>query len=645
MCGIFGFVSHRSDAVPEKDRLRETANLIRYRGPDARGFHVEPGIALVHLRLSLLDLSERGNQPFWDKQKRYALVYNGEIYNFQELREELEKSGVEFRTTCDTEVLLEAVLKWGAEVTLPKLEGMFAFGLYDRMTKSLLLARDRFGIKPLFVYETDDVFIFASEIRAMRPWVMFEPDLLSISGFLYGFAGPTKGFTFFKNIRCVEPGGVIRVRKGNRSETTSFFSLGDFIDQGEMQRLKHLKPNILIDQVDELLNSSVQSQLVADAPVGALCSGGLDSSLVMAMAARHHTNLAIFHANVVGPVSEYDAALRLAKHLRLDLKAVEVHDQDFIDRIPEVTEHFGHPFYSCPHSVPYLAVCQLVHQNGVKAVLSGEAADEYFLGYSFFAPNIRRYARVRELLRFVRRKLRPISERDKFRYQGPAYIQAGDAESTGGFVHALHNRFEVLRETHDLREKLPPEFDLTEYRAALPSVDSLGYNLRALLHRNDTMGMAASVEARFPFLDTRLAKLAINMPYNVKIRFSPRAWEDPSHYLFQNKWVLRKVAERYLPAALFRRDKRPFPINAYAPARLRINPAYFEQSAISEIFELNGKEMGWMMERCPHDLKFKMLLFDVWAQLSLKDVSREAVLAKLQNHLAVTNPEYKAFLN
>jgi asparagine synthase (glutamine-hydrolysing) len=645
MCGIFGFVSHKSDAIPEKDRLRETANLMQHRGPDARGFHVEPGIALVHTRLSLLDLSERGNQPFWDRQNRYALIYNGEIYNFKELRDELVKAGVHFDTTCDTEVLLQGLLTWGADATLPKLEGMFAFALFDQEAKSLLLARDRFGIKPLFVYETADAFVFASEIQTMRPWIQFEPDLFSISSFLYGYSGPTQGATFFRHVTCIEPGGVVRVQKGSQSQRSRFFTVGDFIDRDEIERLKALPSKTLIDLVDERLNASVQAQLVADAPVGALCSGGLDSSIVMAIAARYHSNLAIFHANVVGPVSEFEAASRLAKHLKLDLKSIEVHDQDFIDRIPEVTEHFGHPFYSCPHSVPYHAVCQLVRQNGVKAVLSGEAADEYFLGYHFFAPNLMKYTRPRELLRAIKRILRRSGDPDPFRYRGPAYIQAGDAGTEQSLVHALHNRFEVLRETFDVRQRLAPVSDWSEFDAALPSVDSLGYNLRALLHRNDTMGMASSIEARFPFLENQLARLAINMPLRAKIQFSWKAVEDSSHYLFQNKWVLRKVGERYLPTELFRRVKRPFPINAYAGSRLRIDSRYFDGSAFSELFELGQGQTAWMMDKCPHHLKFKLLLFDVWAQLYLKDAPRDAVVGKLRDHLQVVNPGYTGFLN
>src|SRR2546425_3591775 len=176
MCGIFGFISHRSDLVPEKDRLRETAQLLRHRGPDEFGFHVEPGVALVHTRLSLLDLNPRSNQPFWDKDGLYCLVYNGEIYNFEELRNDLEKRNVQFRTTSDTEVLLEGIIHYGIHSFLPRLEGMFAFALYNKVDKSLVVVRDRFGIKPLYIYDTDDMFIFSSEIKAMQPYLNLEPD-------------------------------------------------------------------------------------------------------------------------------------------------------------------------------------------------------------------------------------------------------------------------------------------------------------------------------------------------------------------------------------------------------------------------------------------------------------------------------------
>jgi asparagine synthase (glutamine-hydrolysing) len=644
MCGIFGVIDHKTEAVPDEHRLEQTAQLLRHRGPDDFGIHSEPGVGLVHTRLSLLDLTARSNQPFWDRERRYCLVYNGEIYNFKELRAELEQQGVRLKTTSDTEVLLECLLNWGFEVTLPRLEGMFAFGLYDNVEKSLVLARDRFGIKPLFIYDTDDSFIFASEIGAMRPWVRFEPDIPSISGFLYGFSGPTKGFTFYKNVKFLDPGGVVKIRKGDRAEYGRFFFLSDFVDQEEMDRLRRLKSEQLVDEVDELINESVKSQLIADAPVGALCSGGLDSSIIMAIAAKYHKDLAIFHANVVGPVSEYDAALRLAKHLKLDLKAVEVKDQDFIDLIPEVTEYFGHPFYPCPHSVPYLMVSRLVGCNKVKAVISGEGADEYFLGYSYLAPDIRKWINVRAMLGLIKRILKPSVESGKFKYQGPAYVKGGDVNSDFGLITALHNRFEVVGEALEIRANMSNRNGVGRNKSVLSSLDLLNYNLRSLLHRNDSMGMAASIESRFPFLDTKLAKIAVNMPYNCKIRFSPTFF-DQRHFFFRDKWVLRKVGERYLPRELSQRGKKPFPVNAYAPQRMQIAPTFFENLLIAELFRLSANETQYLAEKATHNLKWKIVLLEVWSHVCLNDLPKESIVSKLRKNLSVTNPDYSLYLN
>ena len=177
-------------------------------------------------------------------------------------------------------------------------------------------------------------------------------------------------------------------------------------------------------------------------------------------------------------------------------------------------------------------------------------------------------------------------------------MQGGDAWTIEGLVDALHNRFETVNETIEIRDRIGRDSDSSRFRGVLPSLDLLGYNLRALLHRNDSMGMAASIEARFPFLENRLAKLAVNMPYGSKIRFALSA-RDESHYFFRDKWVMRKVAERYLPPELFRQDKKPFPINVYAEERMRIAPAYFDRSFVSELFELGQNETAHFLNGAP----------------------------------------------
>jgi asparagine synthase (glutamine-hydrolysing) len=635
MCGIFGILCHNGETVPDERCLTETARLLSHRGPDSQGVYSEAGIGLAHTRLSLLDLNSRSDQPFWDREGRYCLVYNGEVYNFKELREELELTGTGFRTTSDTEVLLEWLIKRGAEATLPRLEGMFAFALYDRTERSLLLARDRFGIKPLFVHDGEDAFVFSSEVLGMKPWLKLEPDDFSISAFLfgnpaYGFGGPTKEHSFFKGIRILPPGCVVKVRTGMPAQYGKFFSGVDFLNEDLSERLQRLRPMQLVNETEELLFASVKTQMVADARVGGLCSGGVDSSVIMAMAARCHNNLAVFHANVVGPLSEYSAAAALARHLRLDLKAIEVSDQDFIDILPEAVRHFGHPCYHMPHSVPFLQVSKLVRDTGVKAVLSGEGSDECFLGYSFLSPDLRQWKRyAKDFLKMLIRKIE--GGRDSQQYEWQTYPSRNVALSYEAVIRGLHTRFEMALETEDIFDAVRRRNGTISYNS-IKSLDLLNYNLRALLHRNDSMGMAASVESRFPFLDSRLVRYAVNMPYNAKIRFSPAA-RDRNHSFFQDKWVLRKLADRYLPKTLARLPKEPFPVNAFQ--RMQIASAFFDKSFIVDLFGLSSREIRYLIDRSEQHLKLKLLHLDVWAHLCLRGVPAQTYVERLREHVVV----------
>jgi asparagine synthase (glutamine-hydrolysing) len=633
MCGIFGILWHNGETIPDERRLTETARLLSHRGPDSRGVYSEAGIGLAHTRLSLLDLNPRSDQPFWDRDRRYCLIYNGEIYNFKELRAELELSGIEFRTTSDTEVLLEWLINRGAEATLPKLEGMFAFALYDRVQKSLLLARDRFGIKPLFVYDGDDTFVFSSEVRAMKHWVKLEPDIISISSFLLGnsaFGGPTKGRSFFKSIQFLPPGILVKVRAGVRAQYGNFFSIVDFLNKDISDRLQRLRPLQLVNDTEELLFASVKKQLLADAPVGALCSGGVDSSVIMAMAARCHNNLAVFHANVVGPLSEYSAAASLARHLKLDLKTVEVREQDFIDQIPEVVDYFGHPFYHIPSSIPFFMVAKLVRNFGVKAVLTGEGSDECYLGYSFSSPDIRRWRpHAKDLLKKLVGKVR--GRQNSQRYEWDTYSSRKVKLSCERLIMGLHNRFEIALETEDILNAVRRE-DGDFCDEDIKTLDLLNYNLRALLHRNDSMGMAASIESRFPFLDSALVRHAVNMPHNLKIRPSLRL-VDNNHYFFRDKWVLRKIADRYLPRELSQRRKRGFPVNAFQ--RLEIAPSFFDESFIAELFSLAPREIRYLIDNAEHNLKLKLLHLDAWAYVCLHGLSKRTYGERLRKHVIV----------
>ena len=309
MCGIFGILQHNATTPPSLELLSATARHLEHRGPDGRGTHADVGVGLVHTRLSLVDLSERSNQPFWDSTQRYCLVYNGELYDYANLRDELEDSGIKFRTTSDTEVLLEALIHFGVEATLPRLEGMFAFSLFDARQRSLVLARDRFGIKPLFIHDSDDAFIFGSTVDSMRPWLMLRPDPLTLSAYLQGFNGPMSGRSFYDQVSIVPPGSIVRVELGTRAEFTQCLTMSEMIDPDMAENFASRARVDLVDQVEEALLRSVQSQLCADVPVGAFCSGGVDSSLIMAMESWAHV--------CVRALPKPDLGARLAQHVAI----------------------------------------------------------------------------------------------------------------------------------------------------------------------------------------------------------------------------------------------------------------------------------------------------------------------------------------
>ena len=607
MCGIFGVVPTDRAAIPDESAVRRTAELLRHRGPDGSGVHVAPGIGLAHTRLALLDLNPRSAQPFWDNNREHCLVYNGEIYNFKQLRDELENDGIEFRTTSDTEVVLKSVLHWGIETAVQRFEGMFAFAIWSSATGELVLARDRFGIKPLFLATTGQHTLFTSEIHALREWVEPKADMRTVMAFLYGSGGPTKGQTFIENVVNVPPASIVRLRPGEAPRHSSYFQLGEFWDEETWSRLALTKPEARVDQMEDTLMSSVEKQLVADARVGVLCSGGVDSSLILALAAKSHTDLKVFHANVVGPASETEAATRLARHLGLDLAVVEVHDDDFIELLPSLSRHTGSPFHLTPHSVPFYRVSQLVRDSGVKAVLSGEGADEAYLGYPWLA-------------------------RSQKRTSDNAVTPSRTTMSpTADLLTSMLEHFDIESE-HEDNESLILAIDDADRWRVLQSLDLMNSNLRALLHRNDAMGMAASIESRFPYLDTELIRHAINLPPKTKIRLGLSS-RDRRHPLFVDKWILRKVADRHLPKGLSRRAKVPFATSAYR--RLQIDPKFFLGGFLDEYLRLDLSRYERFLEHADKTLQSKIVHLETWGRVMIRGEEDHAVGTDLKRSVTV----------
>lgn len=619
MCGIFGILQHDATTAPDAGRLRQTAFELEHRGPDGHGIFAEPGVGLAHTRLSLVDPNERSRQPFWDRTGRFCLVYNGELYQYEDLKRRLERRGVAWRTTSDTEVLLEALIHFGVEPTLAGLEGMFAFGFYDRRDRTLVLARDRLGVKPLYFHEGANVFIFASTPRAMKPWLTLQPNMLAVSSYLLGFGGPTIGVSFFDQIESLAPGTVLRVLAGEPVRRTRFVPAEDTSDKAEAQGLAAEKPARVIDRADELLMRSVHNQLQADVLVGVLCSGGVDSSLVAAIAARHRRDFTIFHADVEGPLSERSAAAALARSLKLDFQAVKVCDSDFIERMPDVIEHYGFPFTFHPESVAMLKLAELVRASGVKAVLCGEGSDECYFGYPWLAPT------SRSRLRLPDRSNRWLPRLTAGQAQGLPAALTGD----GTGLEKLDGQMalELGQTAFDAWQGTNPQGRAARRRCALTGL--LKYVLRTLLHRNDSMGMAASVEARFPFLSNDLLRFAQNLPAAYKMRFSPLSLAS-QHPFFCDKWIIRRLAKRYLPKRISQRPKRPFPTDAYQ--RLYISHEFFENSFLAELLRLNGTRLEQLIAGTDRALRLRLLQLDVWGQVCLRDIPKCHIVQRLRNH-------------
>ena len=623
MCGVFGIFEQDAGVVPDADAVRASLRLLAHRGPDTGAVHVGAGIGFAHARLTLLDPDARSNQPFWDPTGRYVIVYNGEIYNFRELRADLERCGVAFHTTSDTEVVLHALIRRRATDALASFDGMFAFAFYDTLEGRLLIARDRFGMKPMYYCEAGGFVAVASEVKALRPWMPFEADVFSISSYLLGFGGPTKGFTFYKGIKALAPGEFVTWRRGQPPSSDTYRSVSDFLDDGEMQGLRQQSPRQLVDRMEQLLFESVKRQLFADAPVGAFCSGGVDSSLIVAMAAKLHNNLAIFHANIVGPWSEYQAARQLSAHLKLDLHAVEVNAGDFLRELPAAMRHYEHPYTYMPNAVPFMMVARLVRQHGVKAVMSGEGSDELFLGYPWLGRQ-----RIVDAYHALGVRLRT----QVHRIPTLGRIIWPDAGNGREVVQTLLNRGEQAVDERRIDAAVAASSTGRLNPDQLTSLEYLNYHLRTLLHRNDSLGMEAGIEARFPFLDHAVARTALNLPARYKLRFAPLVLEK-AHPFVRDKWIIREVAGRWIPRTLSHRTKIGFWTTIFE--RMDVRQSYFERSRIRDLFEIAAAEMGHVFRSADQDLRMRLLHLDVWMQVCLEQRGVAEAADKLAAHVSI----------
>lgn len=514
MCGIAGIIGRYGNS-PSLELLNKMGISIEHRGPDGHGEMFWENVAMIHRRLAIVELSEAGAQPM-SYQERYSLVYNGEIYNHIELREELEAKGHQFNGKSDTEVLIHAWAEWGINC-LTRFNGMWAFALLDKLAGKLWLARDRFGVKPLYIRQTSDHLLFASEIAPLLLEGKTQAELPIVADYLvHGLVDHTAK-TFFRDVRRLLPSHVEEWDLKTLSSRT----------------VCYYKPQNRQGDTKALLQDSVKLRMRADVKVGTCLSGGLDSSLVAAIAAQslgkfeRDTFVAIHASTGIAGLDESHFAQQVASHVHIDLKEIAPSPEDYLRHLNDVMRTQQEPFGS-PSIVMQYFVMQEAARQGCKVMLDGQAADETFLGYpSYIKPIAWAVARRGEWSEFF-----------KLIKHNPKSVASYPIKKMIGRQQAINTMIPVSksRDMHDFESTW--DFQISE-------IYSL--HLQALLRYEDRNSMKHAVEARLPYMDYRLVEHALTLPLGNKIR---PPWQ---------KWDLRNAAKDILPDNIsWRKDKMGF---------------------------------------------------------------------------------------
>ncbi len=591
MCGIAGIFLHPEKSDPRKlATIAQLTATLQHRGPDASGTWIdaEGGIALGHRRLSIVDLSEAGKQPMLSRDKNLVMSFNGEVYNFAELRRTLEKSHHRFRGHSDSEVMLATFESFGIEASLPQFSGMFALGVWDRRARTLHLMRDRMGKKPLYIAIVPDGIVFASELKAIRAYPGFEPriDRNAIAMVLqYGFIPDHS--CIWEGVFKLPPGSILSITADDvatgslphlRRQVRRWWQLAATAEEGQ-QSLLTANPADLETELDQLLRDAVQQRMKADVPFGVFLSGGIDSSMIAAlMQAQSQQPIRSFTIGFAE--SSYDEAhhaAMVARHFGMEHTEFRVTPDEALAVIPDIPQVWDEPFAD-ESQIPTLLLSRLARQH-VTVALSGDGGDECFGGYSRHIAMARlgllfkMPARLRHMMAsaFHMRSPEawekwfgslPLSEDMRallIKDNLDKLARVLNVTNDGELYHRLMS-FSRGSQTASFglleHEDIP---DLSDAASHIMYCDMASYLVGDILVKLDRATMAASLEARSPFLDHRVVEFAWRLPTALKVRNG------------QGKWILRQVLRRYLPEYLFERPKQGFnvPIGFWLRGPLR----------------------------------------------------------------------------
>lgn len=635
MCGILGQVSLDGTGLPGKEVFFKALDKLERRGPDDQGFTVTGGVMLGHRRLSIIDLSQAGHQPMTDETGRYTLVFNGEIFNFMELRNELESGGIRFSSRSDSEVLLRSYILHG-ERCLEKLNGFFAFCIYDREENTVFLARDRYGIKPLYYHRTGKGLTFSSEIRPLEQLVpALEIDHSSLRLFLQLNYIP-EPFSIYRNLRKLQAGHFIKVRLGGNT-----FNEGDFDEQCwyRIQLPESYSPNendyrLSCEKIRNLLDQAVQRRLVSDVPIGCFLSGGLDSSIITCLASKHLRELHTFSLGFEGSAhfDETAYAAEVAAHCRTKHTEFKIGAPDALAALRDMLHHLDEPFADSSALAVFLLTREA--KKRVTVALSGDGSDEVFAGYhkhraewlnGSLSPGKKSLIRIASFLTapLAGSRNNPVSNRlrqlhrfsDGMDLDWPDRYWRWCSVSTDREVSALLHPDIEESTREECRQRIAwltrfcqgePDFNknlLSDCALVLPG---------DMLTKVDRMSMSNSLEVRLPFLDKTVVDFAFQLPPSYKIDGEIQ------------KKILKDAFRGHLPDQVFNRPKKGFeiPLKEWLAGPLRpviTSVFHSEEFKKSRIFSplqvqaltasFNKKQPGDSAARL-----WALLVFQLWNQ-------------------------------
>ena len=542
MCGFCGFTGK----VENKEQVIENMmEKIVYRGPDSKGSHVDSDIALGFRRLSIIDLAD-GTQPIYNEDGTKVIVFNGEIYNYQGIREDLISKGHTFKTKTDTEVILHGYEEYGPEV-LNKFRGMFGIAIWDLVSKELFIARDFFGIKPMYYTQVGNDLIFGSEIKCIliHPNVKKELNESALQNYL-SFQYGVPNDTFFKDIYCLQPGHYLKFKDG-KLEITRYWKPDFKIDES-------WEEDKLVEKIDEVFKDSVEAHKISDVEVGCFLSSGVDSSYVATQFKGQKSFTVGFNYN---KYNEIDYAKELAEEIGQDHYFKRIEDDEFWEIVPKVQYYMDQP-HADPSCVALYYVCKIASEH-VKVVLSGEGADELFGGYRIYhEPYSLRYSKF--LPRFMWKGIAGVLNAIPKEFPGKSYANRASKTLEERFIGNANlfsdkEKRKILKNTEGMKkpeEITKPFYEDTKGMDDVTRMQYIDINLWMIgdiLLKADRMSMANSLELRVPFLDKEVWNLARTIPAKYKVTKDGKT-----------KVAMRKAALKNMPEKVASRKKLGFPV-------------------------------------------------------------------------------------